>query len=39
LVDSYPTAATGKILKHKLITHFADLLEARDQTLQKDPLV
>jgi acyl-CoA synthetase (AMP-forming)/AMP-acid ligase II len=39
LVDSYPTAATGKILKHKLISHFADLLEARDQTLQKDPLV
>jgi acyl-CoA synthetase (AMP-forming)/AMP-acid ligase II len=30
IVEAFPTAATGKILKHKLITHFADLLAARD---------
>lgn len=29
-VDSYPAAATGKILKHKLLDHFADLIAARD---------
>jgi len=31
IVDHYPAAATGKILKHKLISHFADLLIQRDQ--------
>jgi len=30
-VDSYPTAATGKILKHKLISHFADQLASVTQ--------
>ena len=28
LVEAYPTAPTGKILKHKLLTHFADRLPA-----------
>ena len=30
LVDEYPAAATGKILKFKLQSHFADLIAARD---------
>jgi acyl-CoA synthetase (AMP-forming)/AMP-acid ligase II len=29
-VDHYPIAATGKILKHKLVEHFAPLLAERD---------
>jgi len=40
IVDSFPAAPTGKVLKHKLVTHFAGLLAARkaDPTLtQKDP--
>lgn len=31
IVDEFPAAPTGKILKHKLIPTFAHLLEARDQ--------
>jgi acyl-CoA synthetase (AMP-forming)/AMP-acid ligase II len=34
LVDALPTAATGKILKQKLATHFADLL-AKAETAGK----
>jgi acyl-CoA synthetase (AMP-forming)/AMP-acid ligase II len=30
-VDAYPAAATGKILKHKLLNHFADLIKERDR--------
>jgi acyl-CoA synthetase (AMP-forming)/AMP-acid ligase II len=30
IVDSFPTAPTGKILKHKLTEVYADLLEMRD---------
>ncbi len=30
IVEAYPAAATGKILKHKLIPHFADLIATRD---------
>ena len=30
LVDAYPAAATGKILKHKLLAHFAEVIAARD---------
>ncbi|WGI23198.1 class I adenylate-forming enzyme family protein [Amylibacter sp. IMCC11727] len=30
VVDAYPAAATGKILKHKLLGHFADLIAERD---------
>lgn len=30
LVDKLPTAATGKILKHRLIGHFADRLDPTD---------
>ncbi|MEJ6709186.1 MAG: class I adenylate-forming enzyme family protein [Amylibacter sp.] len=30
LVDAYPAAATGKILKHKLLGHFAKVIAARD---------
>ncbi len=30
LVDAYPAAATGKILKHKLLGHFAEVIAARD---------
>lgn len=30
IVDSFPTAPTGKILKHKLTEVYADLLETRD---------
>jgi acyl-CoA synthetase (AMP-forming)/AMP-acid ligase II len=30
LVDAYPAAATGKILKHKLLGHFAEAIAARD---------
>lgn len=26
IVDAFPTAATGKILKHKLLSHFSDIL-------------
>ncbi len=29
-VDHYPVAATGKILKHRLVEHFAPLLAERD---------
>ncbi len=29
IVGSFPTAPTGKVLKHRLVTHFADLLAAR----------
>ncbi|MEM6847106.1 MAG: AMP-binding protein [Pseudomonadota bacterium] len=29
IVDAFPTAATGKILKHKLLGHFADALAER----------
>jgi acyl-CoA synthetase (AMP-forming)/AMP-acid ligase II len=35
LVEAYPAAATGKILKHKLLSHFADLIAARDRQLSK----
>ncbi|RMD47634.1 MAG: hypothetical protein D6832_05580 [Alphaproteobacteria bacterium] len=31
IVEDWPTAATGKILKHRLIGHFADLIAARDR--------
>ena len=37
IVDAFPIAPTGKVLKHKLISHFAALLAARDATPQKDP--
>lgn len=30
IVDHFPTAATGKILKHKLVGEFAALIDARD---------
>ena len=30
LVDAYPAAATGKILKHKLLGHIAEAIAARD---------
>ncbi len=30
LVDHYPVAPTGKILKHRLVAHFAPLLAERD---------
>lgn len=30
IIDQFPAAATGKILKHKLTTAFADLLAERD---------
>lgn len=30
IVDNYPEAATGKILKHKLLGHFSDLIASRD---------
>ncbi|MGE4611934.1 MAG: AMP-binding protein [Paracoccaceae bacterium] len=30
IIDSFPTAPTGKILKHKLTEVYADLLETRD---------
>ena len=33
IVDAFPTAATGKILKHKLTAHFADQLAASDAAL------
>ena len=29
VVDEFPTAPTGKILKHKLVSHFADLIGER----------
>ena len=32
LVDSFPTAATGKILKHRLVAHFDELIRARDRS-------
>ncbi|MEO1105814.1 MAG: AMP-binding protein, partial [Pseudomonadota bacterium] len=32
LVDAFPTAPTGKVLKHKLLTHFADRLATLGQT-------
>jgi acyl-CoA synthetase (AMP-forming)/AMP-acid ligase II len=35
IVDAYPAAATGKILKHKLVDHFADLIAARDKAQAK----
>ena len=31
MVNAYPAAATGKILKHKLLNHFADLIKERDR--------
>ncbi len=31
IVDAYPAAATGKILKHKLVDYFADLIAAREK--------
>ncbi|WP_298495304.1 class I adenylate-forming enzyme family protein [uncultured Maritimibacter sp.] len=31
IIDAFPAAATGKILKHKLVSTFADLIEARDR--------
>ena len=37
VVDAFPVAPTGKVLKHKLISHFAQLLAARVATAQKDP--
>jgi len=39
IVDAFPIAPTGKVLKHKLIAHFATLLAARDANTQKDPTV
>jgi len=30
-VDAYPAAATGKIFKHKLVSHFAAMLAERDK--------
>ena len=36
IVDAFPVAPTGKVLKHKLVTHFATLLAARDTAAQKD---
>ena len=38
-VDAFPVAPTGKVLKHKLVSHFAHLLQARDAdaTHRKDP--
>lgn len=30
IVDAYPAAATGKILKHRLLDHFAERIAARD---------
>lgn len=30
IVDAFPVAPTGKVLKHKLVPHFAALLAARD---------
>lgn len=35
IVDSFPTAPTGKILKHKLVEVFADLLERTDRNLTR----
>lgn len=32
LVESFPTAATGKILKHRLVAHFDELIRARDRS-------
>jgi len=32
VVDAYPAAATGKILKHKLLSHFANLIAERDKS-------
>jgi acyl-CoA synthetase (AMP-forming)/AMP-acid ligase II len=34
IIDEYPAAATGKILKHKILGHFADLIAARDKDVQ-----
>ena len=36
IVDSFPTAPTGKILKHRLTEVYADLLEARDVNPTRD---
>jgi acyl-coenzyme A synthetase/AMP-(fatty) acid ligase len=30
IVDAFPIAPTGKVLKHKLVSHFAERLAARD---------
>ena len=30
VVEAFPVAPTGKVLKHKLVSHFADLLAACD---------
>ncbi len=30
VVEAFPVAPTGKVLKHKLVSHFADLLDAPD---------
>ena len=34
MVDAYPAAATGKILKHKLLSHFSDLIKERDRQIR-----
>jgi acyl-CoA synthetase (AMP-forming)/AMP-acid ligase II len=31
VVEAFPVAPTGKVLKHRLVSHFADMLAARDQ--------
>jgi len=37
IVDAYPTAATGKILKTRLISHFSDALADRDRASANAP--
>ncbi|MEM8852869.1 MAG: AMP-binding protein [Pseudomonadota bacterium] len=37
LVEDFPTAATGKILKHKLIDHFSQTIAARDAATGSAP--
>lgn len=32
IVDGFPVAATGKVLKHKLTSHFADRISERDSS-------
>ena len=34
MVDAYPAAATGKILKHKLLSYFSDLIKERDRQIR-----
>lgn len=37
IVGEFPTAPTGKILKHKLLPTYAHLLDARDRGLETEP--